>query len=180
MFGRDRERAELKAAIQDADTPVVRIVGPSGAGKTALVEAVLAEMGRGLLVGTGKYPQGDSRNGFAPILAALSQAVEQALDLLYDPQAGLETLSRAVGPGFDLLTRTGFDALGALEARGADSFARRDEAIGAPASAARLVDAILRVVGWLNGFGATAVMFIDDWQRAPPEAHASPRVSLKN
>ena len=52
MFGRDRERAELKAAIQDADTPVVRIVGPSGAGKTALVEAVLAEMGRGLLVGT--------------------------------------------------------------------------------------------------------------------------------
>lgn len=172
MFGRDRERARLKAAIEDADTPVIRIAGPSGAGKTALVEAVLAEMGRGLLIGTGKYPQGDGRNGFAPILAALSQAVEQALDLLYDPQAGLETLSRAVGPGFDLLTRTGFDALGALEGQGAESAARRDEAIGVQASAARLVDAMLRVVGWLNGFGATTVLFIDDWQRAPPEAHA--------
>jgi len=168
LIGRDRELARLKSAIHDAAVPVLLITGPSGAGKTALARAAIGELGGAVLQATGKYAEGEAGDGFLPILSALSSVVEQALDLLYDPQAGLESLSRAVGPGFDLLTRMGFDALGALP----DPYARSDAAVGAPASAARLVDAVLRVIDWLNGFGATTVLFIDDWQRAPQEAHA--------
>lgn len=168
LIGRDRELARLKSAIQDAATPVLLITGPSGAGKTALAVSAMSGLGGAVLRGSGKYAEGEAGAGFLPILSALSSVVEQALDLLYDPQAGLESLSKAVGPGFDLLTRMGFDALGALP----DPYARGGEAVGARASAARLVDAMLRVIDWLNGFGATTVLFIDDWHRAPPEAHA--------
>ncbi|MDB5469056.1 MAG: His Kinase (Phospho-acceptor) protein [Caulobacter sp.] len=168
LIGRDRELARLKSAIHDAGTPVLLITGPSGAGKTALARAAIDGLGGAVLQASGKYAEGEGGAGFLPILSALSTVVEQALDLLYDPQAGLESLSKAVGPGFDLLTRMGFDALGALP----DPYARGAEAVGARASAARLVDAVLRVIDWLNGFGATTVLFIDDWQRAPQEAQA--------
>ncbi len=165
LVGRDREKARLKAAIQDSGRAAVVIRGVSGIGKTALVMDVAGEMGSGVLFGVGKYAEGEVRNGFLPILTALSQAVDQALDLLYDPHAGLESLIRAVGPGFDLLSRSGLQVLGGT----ADPAAPGRDPITAQASAARLADAVMRVVDWLNGFGAPVVLFIDDWQRAPAE-----------
>ena len=53
LIGRDRELARVKGAIQDAGAPVLLITGPSGAGKTALVEGAIAELGGGVLRGSG-------------------------------------------------------------------------------------------------------------------------------
>ena len=89
--------------------------GPSGAGKTVLVETVLSELApQGTVIGRGKYAEGDATSGFAPILQALSQAVSGALDLLYDPVAGAESLRKMLGDQLSLLESAGFGPIDVL------------------------------------------------------------------
>lgn len=168
LVGRGLERWQLSTALADPDTGLVVVRGRSGAGKTFLVEAVLDELAeQGTIIGRGKYAEGDATSGFAPILLALSQAVSQALDLLYDPAAGAELLLKAIGNQLPLLESAGFEPIDILSSpqRLASLPLHGGE------GKARIVDAISRVTRWLDGFGTPVVLFIDDWQRAPQDAH---------
>src|SRR5579862_4102976 len=98
------------ASFLDADIGLVVVRGPSGAGKTFLIESVLSDLAsRGTIIGRGKYAEGGATSGFAPILLALSQAVSKALDLLYDPAAGAESLRKTLGGQLSLLESAGFE-----------------------------------------------------------------------
>lgn len=168
LIGRGLERWQLSTALADPDTGLVVVRGRSGAGKTFLVETILSELSeQGTIIGRGKYAEGDATSGFAPILRALSQAVSQALDLLYDPAAGAELLLKAIGNQLPLLESAGFEPIDIL------SSPQRLPALPLQGGEgkARIVDAISRVIRWLDGFGTPVVLFIDDWQRAPQDAH---------
>jgi signal transduction histidine kinase/DNA-binding response OmpR family regulator len=165
LIGRTVERRRLKAALADSDVGLIVIRGASGAGKTALVEDVLSDIAiDAAVIGRAKYPEGEVASGFTPILEALSQAVSSALDMLYDPVAGAQSLRHALGEQLSLLAEAGFvrpDGPATID-RGATA--------SADGSAARINDAIHNLVRWLYGFGHPIVLFIDDWQRAPIEA----------
>src|SRR5271166_6041112 len=104
LVGRAAERRQIDRAIDAADVGAVVVEGVSGAGKTALVESVLpARLAEGALVGAGRYPEGDASQGLRPMLAALGGAAERALESLYDPVAGAQTLSDLLGPRMTLL-----------------------------------------------------------------------------
>ncbi|HEX2593216.1 MAG TPA: response regulator [Rhizomicrobium sp.] len=164
LIGRDAERKRLKDAIGAPSVRIVRVVGPSGAGKTALVEATLADAREGgAIVGAGKYAQGVATGAFIPILAALSGAVGAALELLYDPSAGAETLRKQLGPQIAVLAGAGLNIAG-ITSTPPDPLPTLGRA-----NAARIVEASLALLHWLAGFGAPIVLFIDDWQRAPKE-----------
>jgi signal transduction histidine kinase/CheY-like chemotaxis protein len=168
LVGRGLERWQLSTALADPDTGLVIVRGRSGAGKTFLVETVLSELSeQGTIIGRGKYAEGDATSGFAPILLALSQAVSQALDLLYDPASGAESLLKAIGNQLPLLESAGFEPIDVL------SSPQRLPSLPLHGGEgkARIVDAISRVIRWLYGFGTPVVLFIDDWQRAPQDAH---------
>ena len=142
-----------------SDTGLVVVRGRSGAGKTFLVETVLAELSeQGTILGRGKYAEGDATSGFAPILLALSQAISQALDLLYDPAAGAESLLKAIGNQLPLLESAGFEPIDIL------SSPQRLPSLPLHGGEgkARIVDAISRVIRWLYGFGTPVILFIDD------------------
>jgi len=168
LVGRGLEQWQLSTALADPDTGLVVVRGRSGAGKTFLVEAVLSELSeQGTIIGRGKYAAGDATSGFAPILLALSQAVSQALDLLYDPASGAESLLKVIGNQLPLLEGAGFEPIDVL------SSPQRLPSLPLHGGEgkARIVDAISRVIRWLYGFGTPVVLFIDDWQRAPQDAH---------
>jgi signal transduction histidine kinase/DNA-binding NarL/FixJ family response regulator len=177
LIGREAERRRLTTALADADTGLVIVRGPSGAGKTALVESVLSDLApRGTIIGRGKYAEGDATSGFAPILQALSQAVSGALDLLYDPVAGAESLRKTLGGQLSLLESAGFGPIDVLTS---------PERIALPPlhggeGKARIIDAIARLIRWLYGFGAPVILFIDDWQRAPREAHPLATIATRD
>lgn len=164
LIGRAREIERLEADLADPTIGAIVVQGSSGAGKTALVETVLAMCAAdGAIVGKGKYAEGSRSGAFAPILHALSQAVDRALDLLYDPTAGLNSLRDALGARASLLIAAGFDLPG---------FVPVDDEL--PASigehAIQIVEAIARVFAWLDGFGCAVILFVDDWHRAPADA----------
>src|SRR5262249_13950938 len=80
--------------------------------------------------------------------------------------AGAASLSKLVGPQYDTLLAAGFHAEGL-----AGSSALSPAAVlHSHQGTARLVDAIVRVLQWLDGFAPAVVLFIDDWHRAPNEA----------
>jgi signal transduction histidine kinase/DNA-binding NarL/FixJ family response regulator len=177
LVGRETERRRLTTALADSETGLVIVRGPSGAGKTALVEAVLSELApRGFIIGRGKYAEGDATSGFAPILQALSQSAGAALDLLYDPAAGAESLRKTLGSQLSLLESAGFGPIDVLAS---------PERVASPPllggeGKARIIDAIARLIRWLYGFGAPVVLFIDDWQRAPQEAHPLATIATRD
>jgi predicted ATPase len=168
LVGRGAERRRLMTALADPDIGLVILRGPSGAGKTFLVESVLSDLAQqGTVIGRAKYAEGDATSGFAPILLALSQAVSKALDLLYDPAAGADSLLKAIGSQLSLLESAGFEPIDILSS---------PERIPSPPlhggeGKARIIDAIARLIRWLYGFGTPVILFIDDWQRAPQAAH---------
>ena len=167
FVGRAAQRQRLRAALQDRAPGILVVRGPSGVGKTALIEQVLRDLAPAdPILGRAKYAEQATGGGLRPIVDALSQAVDAALGRLYDPSAGSESLRSLLGPQHDALVAAGF--------------ASADLAVGAPPSpaaaslgrggAARLVDAMVRVLQWLDGFALPVVLFIDDWHRAPNEA----------
>jgi signal transduction histidine kinase/DNA-binding response OmpR family regulator len=177
LVGRGTERRRLTTALADAETGLVIVRGPSGAGKTALVEAVLSELApRGYIIGRGKYAEGDATSGFAPILQALSQSVSTALDLLYDPAAGAESLRKTLGSQLSLLESAGFGPIDVL----ASPERTASPPLHGGEGKARIVDAIARLIRWLYGFGTPVVLFIDDWQRAPQEAHPLATIATRD
>src|SRR5262245_26454321 len=99
LIGRDADRRRIKSALADAGTRVIVVQGPSGAGKTALIEDVLAaERHSGAIIGCGKYAEGTASGAFVPVMQALSEATNNALELLYDPAAGTAALRDALEP----------------------------------------------------------------------------------
>jgi signal transduction histidine kinase/CheY-like chemotaxis protein len=165
LVGRDTQIDQLRRAVLDPDIGAVVVRGPSGAGKTRLVQAAAAAT-PGLLFGAGRYAEGGAVAGMAPVLRALAQIVEHALDLLYEPRAGAESLRAAMGVGMAVLVRAGFSDDRDLAASPPED---TGQATSGPAA---IIEAILRLVRWLSGFGAPVVLFIDDWHRAPPQAQA--------
>lgn len=178
LIGRDAPRRRLKDVIADGDIGLVIVRGPSGAGKTALVDAVLLDIvAQGFIVGRGKFADDGLGNGFVPILQALTQVVSKALDLLYDPAAGAESLRKALGGQLSPLESAGF---GPLDVLVSPVRAAIPTALTGREGAARIIDGISRLMRWLHGFGTPIVLFVDDWQRAPQEAHAFAAMAIHN
>jgi hypothetical protein len=176
LIGRDAERRRLRAALADPEISLVVVLGASGAGKTALVDAALSDLSaQGVLVGRGKYAEGSGTSGFAPILQAISAVVGQALDLLYDPAAGADSLRTVLGEQLPLLQAAGLEG---MDVPGATAGISSVPLVGR-AGAARIVDAISRLMSWLHGFAAPIVLFIDDWQRAPEDAHVLTAIAMR-
>ncbi len=166
FIGRETERRRLKIALDDPGTHVIAVQGHSGAGKTALVETVLSEArDSGAIVGRGKYADGSASGAFLPVLQALSEAVNNALELLYDPGAGATSLREAMRPQLALLASAGLNVADITPAELDPSLA-----LAGRAGAARIVEAALRLLHWLKGFGVPVILFVDDWHRAPREA----------
>jgi signal transduction histidine kinase/CheY-like chemotaxis protein len=164
LIGRSAERRRLKTGLNAPSTVLIIVQGQSGAGKTALIETVLGEVcADGAIAGRGKYAEGTSTSAFAPILLALSQVVGKALDLLYDPAAGTASLQVLLGEEHALLAAAGFEALQAAPATASTLQVTSENAV-------RIIDAIARVLGWLEGFGVPVILFVDDWHRASAEA----------
>ncbi len=143
------------------------VQGPSGIGKTALIERALADLiSAAPIVGRAKYADHKSSTGLRPVVDALSQAVDAALDRLYDPASGAASLRELVGVQYGTLVAAGFTAAG-LTGGTAPPAAT---ALLSHEGTVRLIDALVRVLQWLEGFALPIVLFIDDWHRAPNEA----------
>ncbi|MBV8682039.1 MAG: response regulator [Caulobacteraceae bacterium] len=167
FFGRSDELRRVFAAIEDAGSEAIIIRGAAGAGKTALARAALAEArARGAVTGFGKYGEGETQSPYGPIMAALSDAAEQALEDLYDPEAAEASIAQALGPHLALLQRLGLrlaaSAPGAPEALG----------LAEGEAAARVTAASIALARRLATFGQPIVLLIDDWRRAPAGGHA--------
>ncbi|MBS0547968.1 MAG: response regulator [Proteobacteria bacterium] len=167
FVGRQQERQTIRTVLEARGPALVVVRGSSGVGKTALVDQALRDIAdTAPIVGRAKYVEQTTSAGLTPVIDALSQAVDAALDRLYDPVAGAASLRDLLGVQFDTLLAAGFDVSGG-EARTAplkvSSLQGRDGTV-------RLVDAAVRVLQWLEGFALPVVLFIDDWHRAPNEA----------
>lgn len=167
FVGRQQERQALRTVLEARGPALVVVRGPSGVGKTALVDRALRDLADGApIVGRAKYVEQTRSAGLTPVIDALSQAVDAALDRLYDPAAGAASLRDLLGVQYETLLAAGFNVSGG-EARPAplkvSSLQGRDGTV-------RLVDAAVRVLQWLEGFALPVVLFIDDWHRAPNEA----------
>lgn len=166
LVGRMQERRRLRTALEERAPRLLVVRGPSGVGKTALVEQVLADIAPMTpILGRAKYAEQATAAGLRPVVDALSQAADAALGRLYDPAAGLESLRSLLGAQHDTLVGAGFAAAGL-----AGAITSASAVVPSHAGAARLIDAMVRVLQWLDGFALPVVLFIDDWQRAPNEA----------
>lgn len=165
--GRQRERQFLRLALEGRDSSLVVVHGPSGVGKTALIEQVLQDMAQASpILGRAKYEEQAVSTGLRPVVDALSQAVDAALGRLYDPVAGAASLRKLLGIQYDTLVVAGFGAEGLTR----DAAPRATAALLRHEGTVRLIDALVRVLQWLEGFALPVVLFIDDWHRAPNEA----------
>jgi signal transduction histidine kinase/DNA-binding NarL/FixJ family response regulator len=166
FVGRLQERLLLQAALEERAPRLLVVRGPSGVGKTALVEQVLHDMvPADAILGRAKYAEQGTTAGLRPVVDALSQTVDAALGRLYDPAAGAVSLRALLGAQYDALLGAGFAAAGLP-----GGTASAAVAVPSLAGTVRLVDAMVRVLQWLDGFALPVVLFIDDWHRAPNEA----------
>lgn len=165
--GRRQERQFIRATLERRARGLLVVQGPSGIGKTALIERALADLTSAApIVGRAKYADHKSSTGLRPVVDALSQAVDAALDRLYDPASGAASLRELVGVQYGTLLAAGFTAAG-LTGGTAPPAAT---ALLSHEGTVRLIDALVRVLQWLEGFALPIVLFIDDWHRAPNEA----------
>lgn len=167
FVGRRKERQQLRAALEDRAARLLVVRGPSGIGKTALVDQVLRELAPAApILGRAKYAEQPTSAGLRPVVDALSQAVDDALSRLYDPGAGASSLRALVGAQYDTLLAAGFHAAGLT----AETATHPAATLLSHEGMVRLVDAMMRVLQWLDGFALPVVLFVDDWHRAPNEA----------
>ena len=165
--GRQRERQFLRLALEGRESKLLIVSGPSGVGKTALIDQVLQDLAQtSPILGRAKYAEQAVSTGLRPVVDALSQAVDAALGRLYDPASGAISLRKLVGVQYDTLLAAGFGAAG-LSGGGAPT---GTASLLSHEGTVRLVDALVRVLQWLEGFGLPVILFIDDWHRAPNEA----------
>lgn len=165
--GRLREREFLRLALEGRYSNLVVVHGPSGVGKTALIEQVLQDLAPAEpILSRAKYEEQGVSPGLRPIVDALSQAVDAALGRLYDPVAGAASLRALLGAQYDTLVAAGFRAEGLIR----EAAPRATTALLSHQGTVRLIDALARVLQWLEGFALPVVLFIDDWHRAPNEA----------
>jgi hypothetical protein len=164
LIGRDTERSLLRTWLGDPDVSAVLVRGPAGCGKTALVRSVLDDANlTGAVTGAGKFAEGPGEGAFEPIMQALSGVVAAALEQLYDPQAGVEALERALGARLGLLFGAGLRVAGVVSPPATAALTGRADA------AARVAVAADQLLQWLRGFGQPVILFIDDWRRSSPE-----------
>ena len=108
FVGRLQERQFLRAAFEDSAPRLLVVRGPSGVGKTALVEQALHELAPAApILGRAKYAEQATSAGLRPVVDALSHAVDGALGRLYDPVAGAASLRKLVGVQYDTLFAAG-------------------------------------------------------------------------
>lgn len=161
LHGREAEQLSLRAAIADPAVRAIVASGPAGVGKTALIaDAIAWAAGAGALTGAGKHIQGERGEDLSPFVEALEQAVGAGLDQLYDPQAGMEGLSHALGGLAAVFATYGAGLLRSLEAPPMAQTASAD------AADERAVRACITTLRWLEGFGQPIILQIDDWGRA--------------
>ncbi|MGA0605160.1 ATP-binding protein [Phenylobacterium sp. VNQ135] len=165
LHGREVELAALRLALGEGGARCLIVRGPGGAGKTALMQRVLAEAREaGSLTGTGKHAQGQAARDLDPLMCALEEALNAGLDQLFDPMAGVEDLRRALGDNAPVLAALGAGVLRTLAP------ARTLGPLTAERADERLIQAVIRALRWLEGFGAPVLLLIDDWGRAGPQA----------
>lgn len=165
--GRLREREFLRLALECRGSNLMVVHGPSGVGKTALIEQVLQDLAPASpILGRAKYEEQGVSPGLRPVVDAVSQAIDAALGRLYDPIAGAASLRKLLGAQYDTLVAAGFRAEGLIR----EAAPRATTALLSHQGTVRLIDALARVLQWLEGFALPVVLFIDDWHRAPNEA----------
>ena len=146
-------------------TSIIVIEGPAGAGKTWLAQATLSAFPSSeMMVGRGKYSEGEGQAALMPIMAALSSLLEDALRRLYDPHAGIASLADTLGVDLDVLISAGLAAPGLVARTDVEAMADRRRSV------TRITTAALNLLGWTEKFGLPRALLIDDWHRAPPDA----------
>jgi len=156
LIGREAERQAIVRAQKQGIAGIV-ITGPAGVGKSALAyDAIEALKARHALVGECKHGTGET--GASPLLGAVRQLVEAALEELYEPNVGLEQLRASMGPAKNL-----FDQIVLSRTAGHGVFKDAD------AIAEQLAYVLDLVFKWLSGFGLPIILLIDDWDRASTE-----------
>ena len=166
IIGRTVELRRLGSAIEDPDCGIVMLRGPAGAGKTVLAEAALARVrADGALTGSGKHAEGDAHSPYEPILQALSEALGQALEQLYEPGPVAADLIQVLGPAAEVLRRAGFRGIAGAPPVAIGATGRRESEV-------LLTEAVLKLVAWLKGFNLPIVLLIDDWRRSALESRA--------
>lgn len=170
LVGRARELAEARAFLAQPAGRVLVVRGAAGAGKTALLRTLLAEaQAAGAITGAGKYAEGHSGRDLEPLIAAVEAAVSAGLDQLFDPEAGLSDLGRALGDNAQVFASLGAGLLGSLAVAAAPT------PVTAERADEQLIQALREVLQWLEGFGAPVLLLIDDWGRAGPQAQRALR-----
>jgi signal transduction histidine kinase/ActR/RegA family two-component response regulator len=153
LIGRSRETGRITEAIEAGIRRIV-ITGDAGVGKSAMAhKAAHILRGHRALVGAGKHASGET--GAGPLFRAMRQLIDEALEELYEPAAGLEQLRSAMGPAQAL-----FDEI--MLSRAMPLAAIRD----AEARVEQLAQMLELTIRWLGGFGVPLVILIDDWDRA--------------
>lgn len=148
-----------------APARVLALTGPAGAGKTHAATLALGACAEaGMLVGAGKFGEGQVGAAFAPVMAALSAAVGAGMRTLFDRQTGVASLVDALGVQLDVLIAAGFECADVPAGRTVEALANRR------GSATRITAAVLALLDWLTRFGCPRVLLIDDWYRAGAEA----------
>jgi len=165
LYGREAEQLSVRAAVADPAVRAVVASGVAGVGKTALIaDAMARAASEGALTGAGKHTQGEGGEDLFPFIEALEQAVAAGLDQLYDPEAGTEGLSHALGALAGVFESFGTGLLRSLKAP------PMVQTESADAADERVVRACIATLRWLEGFGQPVMLQIDDWGRAGQRA----------
>ncbi len=164
IYGRDSERLRVEAALADPGIRVVVVSGPSGIGKTAFLRDIMVRAAKdGAIAGAATHAEADEAD-IAPLMRALEDAAARGLDQLYEPEAGLATLSTALGPLAPIIAAAAEGPLRRVSGPG------QSEPVSGPSASERLYQAVAGLAAWLCGFGQPVVLLLDDWGRAGPRA----------
>lgn len=156
LVGRSTEAANIARALECGVRRII-MTGDAGVGKSALAHQIVQQLRSGrALVGADKH--GSDETGAGPMLRAVRSLVEEALEELYEPTAGLEQLRAAMGHARPL-----FDEIMLSRSTATLAMAHAD------VIAEQLALVLELTFKWLAGFGAPLVLMIDDWDRASHE-----------